>query len=383
VSLLTNSRRYRIGVDLQILTHGRHAGIVVYARNIIPHLATAMPDADWILFLPDSSTAREFSGMRQNLIVRTPASMARTTFWKTVGVSANAYKEKIDLLFVPVSRVPIITSCPVVAYVHDVGFIRHPEYLLKGTLSRTKFAHWYLARTAAGILTSTEFVRKEFCDHYGVDPEKIAVTYYGVDRTRFRPFPATHNEAEEIKAKYGIKTPFVLTVCVVQARKNLARLIEAAEIWQRVDRDLSLVIAGPMGWTAEEICRAAARRPGAVVLTGAVPDADLPALYRAATCFTLPSIYEGFGIPVAEAMASGTLCVLSNRSALPETAGDGAVYYDPLQAQEIADTILRAVHSERIRTSATAAGLRVAERYTWEKCAQASTSVFRTALAKG
>jgi glycosyltransferase involved in cell wall biosynthesis len=223
-----------------------------------------------------------------------------------------------------------------------------------------------------------------------VPPEKAQVLYSGVHR-RFRPQPEP-GEAERVRARYGLgAVPYILSVGTLQPRKNYPRLIQAFTrlgIGESADQqianhrsqlvglqtckfaDLRLVIAGGRGWLYEETLAEAEKHPARVRILDFVDDGDLPALYRGAALFAFPSLYEGFGLPVLEAMACGVPVVCSNASSLPEVAGDAALLVDSLDTDGLAAAMARALEDAGLRQEMSARGLAQASRFTWEKAAR-------------
>jgi glycosyltransferase involved in cell wall biosynthesis len=175
-----------------------------------------------------------------------------------------------------------------------------------------------------------------------------------------------------VRARYGLVKPYVLFVGTLEPRKNLDRLLEAwAEMKYRHDFDLA--IAGPVGWAAPETLARVTRYARCL---GYVPEQDLPSLTWYATVFAYPSLYEGFGFPVAQAMACGVPVLTSNTSCLPEISGDGALHVDPMSPAEIRAGLELLLESEPLRHSLGAAGKRHAQRYRWERCAEESWKFF-------
>jgi glycosyltransferase involved in cell wall biosynthesis len=194
----------------------------------------------------------------------------------------------------------------------------------------------------------------------------IEVLYSGVD-ARFRP-EREPGERRRILNRYRVgEHPYVLSVSTLQPRKNYVRLIQA---FATVGGEVRLVIAGGRGWLYEDIFAAAAKYGDRVRILGFVDDADLPALYRSAALFAFPSLYEGFGLPVLEAMACGVPVVCSNASSLPEVAGDAALLVDPFDVDGIADLMARALRDRELAMDLVERGLAQASRFTWERSAR-------------
>ena len=209
----------------------------------------------------------------------------------------------------------------------------------------------------------------------------MKVTYLGVDEKLFNLRSVPDKLRDQVLERYGVRRPYVLYLGVIQGRKNLVRLIEAQGIWRQQVADLQLVLAGKLGWNCNEIYERAARFPEDVVLTGRIETEHLPILYSNAACYVLPSLYEGFGIPVIEAMACGVPTVLSNRSSLPEVGGNAAVYFNPEDPLDIAESVLKVVQSSDLRQEMISAGLKRAAGFTWTRIGENTVEAFRRVLA--
>ncbi|MBZ5500783.1 MAG: glycosyltransferase family 4 protein [Acidobacteriia bacterium] len=374
-------KRKRIGVDLLVLSQFSFTGIVTYADCIVPCLIESMPEYDWVLFTKSEDLVRFDYRKFPQVEIRITPWMKSPWLWKLAGVNIEPWRQDLDLLFIPVSRAPLLKTCSVIAYLHDLGFLTYTDALLKGTVLQTRIAVKHAALTADAVLANSEFTKGEICSAYGVPPERVSVTYYGYSPDKFNQKPADEADLERVLKNNGIRPPYVLYVGVLQGRKNLVRLIEAAERWRQTEPNLQLVLAGKRGWNCDEIYAAAGKWPqNQVALPGPMGPDDLRVLYQMAECFVLPSIYEGFGIPIIEAMACGTPVILSRATVLPEVGGDAALYFDPESPQEIAEKILELRTSKDLRAKMITTGLARAAEFTWAACTRRTVSAFETVL---
>jgi alpha-1,3-rhamnosyl/mannosyltransferase len=240
------------------------------------------------------------------------------------------------------------------------------------------FAERVLCR-ADGLIAISESTRRDALRILNLPPEKVEVIYPGVSDAFFQTTPESAGAAA---AKYGLERPYVLFVGTIEPRKNVDRLLDAwAALAPSVRSEFDLVLAGPLGW-AEPSTVARLQSPSASVrYLGYVPEEDLPGLTRGASVFVYPSLYEGFGLPIGQAMAAGVPVVTSNVSSMPEAAGEAALLADPSSTQEIAGAIETLLLSESLRTQLSAHGLRLAERYRWEHCAAVSWRFFERVCA--
>jgi glycosyltransferase involved in cell wall biosynthesis len=258
------------------------------------------------------------------------------------------------------------------ATVHDMTCWLLPELHPAANL-RADRAFSEILRRAHRLIAVSECTRQDLVRVLGIRPEKIAVIHSGIAGPFFAP-AATATAAA--RARYGLKRPFVLFVGTIEPRKNIDLLLNAFAALPRSLRDeFELVLAGSIGWASA----ATTARLADIRHLGYVPEADLAPLTAAATVFAYPSLYEGFGFPVAQAMAAGVPVVTSNVSALPEIAGDAAVLIDPRSQQELRDALARLLLSPGLRAELAVRGRARASAFRWETCAAKSLAFFREA----
>jgi glycosyltransferase involved in cell wall biosynthesis len=281
-------------------------------------------------------------------------AVVRDVLWYPFLAPRSALRVRADLLHCTIFRGPLRTGLPAVVTVHDLAVLRYPEAF--PTWTRLYGRTWLrpTLRRARRLIAVSEFTRRETVELTGVDPGRIDVVPNAVD-------PIFVAEGPEVAGDY------VLAVGTLEPRKNLERVIEAAR-----SLGAELRVVGARGWGGVDASGDGVR------WLGRVPDDELAALYRGAACLVYPSLYEGFGIPVAEAMACGTPVVTSTGSAMAEVAGDSAVLVDPLDVDAIAAGIGEAV---RRRQALVTLGRERASRFTWAAAGQAAVECYRRALA--
>ena len=318
------------------------------------------------------------------------------------GLPAAALRGSVDVLHVTYNAPPV-ASCPVVVTIHDISFEHYPEFFSPRDYAILKTLVPFSARRAARVITVSQHAKREIVQRYGIDPQRVAVTYEAAAE-QFQPVtdPAA---LQAVRHKYGIADgPFLLALGNLQPRKNIGRLVEAfargmgngewgvgSGEWglgagESPSTDspssvLSLVIAGKALWRESEIF-ATVQQAGLedrVAFPGYVDDADLPALYSAATAFVYPSLYEGFGLPPLEAMACGTPVVCSDAASLPEVVGDAAISIDPLRVESLARGLQDVLGSAGLRDDLRARGLRRAAQFSWDRCAAETLAVYAAA----
>lgn len=354
-----------IGIDGYEANVDERVGIGRYAYEILIHLYPISKKHNVTVFLP-SNPRLDMPRARANWKYKI---VGPGKLWTFIGLPVALLQEKPDVIFSPTHYGPRFVHIPKVISVMDLSYFTYPS------MFRIKDLHQLVNWTkhsvvgAARVLTISEFSRNAIIKEYGIAPEKVVVTYPGLSMRK------------EGKTQQS-SSPYILTVGTLQPRKNFVRLIEAFSQVSKEYGDLKLVIVGKKGWKYEEILAAPRKYnvESLVQFLDFVPEEDLPGLYKNAALFVLPSLYEGFGLPVLEAMAASTTVVVSNSSSLPEVAGDAGIYVDPTDVASIAKGLRLALsekgagrQKERIRK-----GLLQAKKFTWEKAARRTLEVLES-----
>lgn len=267
------------------------------------------------------------------------------------------------------SVAPVLTSTPYIVTVHDMALFLFAHTQSTRQLLAARAIVPRVARRARAVVTVSESARRDILDVLKLPPEQVHVVYSAAG-SEFRPL-AERGELDRVKAKYRLAAPFVLHVGTIEPRKNLLRLLDAFVQLRASHPDLQLILAGQLGWKYRPVLdRIERRRLGSSIRRlDYVDAADLPALYNLALVVALPSLYEGFGLPILEGMASGTPVVTSNRSAMAEISGDAAILVDPERADDLADGLRRVIEDEEVRATLRAKGLHRAAEFSWHRTA--------------
>ena len=281
---------------------------------------------------------------------------------------------KPHLLFSPGHYGPRFCPMPLVISIMDLAFLRFPEQFRKKDLFTLSSWTKYSVKKAKKILTISEATKKDIIKYYQVEPEKILVTYPGYDRKKFKETKDLLRIKKTLD-KFNLKSQYIIYVGTIQPRKNLEKLIEAfAEVINCVNYPLALVIIGKKGWLYESVFQKPEQLKieEKVLFLDFIKSNELAHLLNSALCFVLPSLYEGFGIPVLEAMACGTPVVLSNGSSLPEVAGDLGIYVDPQKKDDIAKGIIKAIKIRRSGNYQVFKNRLIAkaQKFSWDKCGE-------------
>lgn len=375
-----------IGIDASRSVHRNRTGTENYALHLTRAMLKEPGEHRFRLYFNHPPPA--------GLFPETPHSEHRSIswprLWTHLRLSVELKRRTPDVLFVPSHVLPLICPAPSVVTVHDLGYLVYPE-------AHRRFDRWYLnwttrrhTRVAAHLLADSEATREDLIRYYNADPEGVTVVYPGLD-------PDMHpvddpRQIATVRARYDISDDYVIHVGTLHPRKNIDRLLSAFERLQDLQptvRDTrfpvsntQLVLAGKPGWLADDLVARAEAMGDRVRLTGHVAQADLPALMAGACALAMPSLYEGFGFPVLEAMACGTPVVASNVSSLPEVAGDAALLVDPLNTAALADALARILTDDELRGELRRRGLERAHQFTWQRAAQQILTVLHDVVNK-
>jgi alpha-1,3-rhamnosyl/mannosyltransferase len=256
--------------------------------------------------------------------------------------------------------------------IHDMTAWSHPEMHTAATvLADRRFAE-NIVKRARGIVTPSECSRRDAVERLGLDPARVRAIHHGIDEAYF-----AGPDAGAARARYGLRKPYVLFVSTIEPRKNLDRLLDAYEALPAgLREEYELAVAGPRGWSSEGTMRRLEAAGPSIRYLGYVPEGLLPGLTAGASVFAYPSLYEGFGFPVAQAMAAGVPVITSNVSALPEVAGGAAMLVDPLSTGELRDGLARLLTSPGVAGEMVRKGRERAQHFNWERCARETWEFF-------
>jgi glycosyltransferase involved in cell wall biosynthesis len=385
-----------IGIDASRTATRERTGTENYSFNLIRHLLALESGHHYRLYfnrlptielcsatVPPCAVIAALFPTRADLELRV---MPFPRLWTHLRLSWEMARQPPDVLFVPAHVLPLVHPRPSVVTVHDLGYLYYPGAHRPLDRLYLDLSTRYNARAASRIIAISQATKDDLVQHYGTEPDKITVVYSGCDEA----MQPVEDEAtvERVKARYGIRGDYVLHVGTLQPRKNLERLLEAYAIVKRQAKrgeTPDLVIAGSKGWLYDQIFRQVKKLSleTEVIFPGYVSQDDLPALLSGARLFAFPSLYEGFGLPVLEAMACGTPVLCSNVSALPEVAGNAALLVDPLDVESMAEAMNCLLQDEGLRAQLTERGLRQVRQFSWDRCARETLAVLEDALQPG
>jgi glycosyltransferase involved in cell wall biosynthesis len=369
----------RIGIDYTAAVR-QQGGIGRYTRSLVRALAEIDTLNEYVLFVAGGPVAGDGLGdWPESFEFRSVPVSDRwlNIMWQRLRIPLpiQVWTGRLDLFHSPDFVLPPLGATPGVLTVHDLSFLTVPWCFVPGFRDYLETAVTRSVRRADQILADSRSTRHDLTNLLGIDPERIQVLYPGVE-SRFMPV-ADPTNLEGVRQTYALPRHFVLGLGTLQPRKNFAGLIDAfgrmlgSRTGEPALDDLHLVICGSKGWMYEDI-EPAVERAGLgqrVQVVGFVKDEDLPALYNLASVFAFPSWYEGFGVPVLEAMACGTPVVAADNSSLPEVVGEAGLLVGAADADALGTAMFRLLTDQGLRESLIAAGYEQARRFTWRDAA--------------
>jgi glycosyltransferase involved in cell wall biosynthesis len=368
--------KLRIAIDAHTVGT-KLGGNESYAVNLIESLAAIDSVNQYTIYITTKEARERFSSRWPNFKVR--STLPHTPLIRIpLTLSAELRKNPVDVLHVQFTAPPFC-PCPVVVSIHDLSFEHLPQTFNRRSRTQLRLTVRHSARRAARILSLSEHTRRDIIETYGISPQRVtAIPLAAPDH--FGPI-MDKRELQRVRHNYGIDGDYILSVGSIQPRKNLARLVRAYASLRddrSADKLPKLVLVGKCAWLYDETLRALDETnvKDAVVLTGYVPEADLPALYSGALCFIYPSYFEGFGLPPLEAMKCGAAVIVGNRTSLPEVVGDAALAVDPFDVDAIAGAIKKVVNDSALRKVLSVKAQERAREFNWTETARKTLAVY-------
>lgn len=375
----------RIGIDANPVDRKERIGIGSYTHNLITSLGNIDHENEYVLFYNSLRRSKEhfFSPELpnfRNYVTKTPNAHtnALISSFTSSQMSRNLKKEKVNVFHSVSYGVVRSKKVKIVSTIHDLTpFVLNLDYH-KDSLKAIRKGFDKILSSSERIITVSDNTKKDLASFFSIKEDRIMVTHLGVDDrfTRLNDDILSRKTA----ARYGLPKKFILYVGNLGAHKNIFQLINAYSILARKGVEHKLVLAGSKGTAAnkaDELIKALSLEKK-VLMTGYINDEDLPAVYNLADVFVFPSLYEGFGLPVLEAMACGVPVAASNVSSIPEVAGDAAMLFDPNDPKDISSKIDKIIRDDALRNKLIIKGLERAKRFTWEDTARKTLEVYRS-----
>lgn len=381
-----------IGIDAHLLAftgNYRQAGLSRYIYELLVQLPPLVERASFTAYVGSGTVPADFMAVKPGNLhlsrsrlptVKAPVRIA----WEQTVLPVAARRQGLDLLHCPVNVIPALSPCPTVLTIHDLIFLRYPEGYHPTKRFYLKAMTGWSARHATHVIAVSEATRQDVIELLGVSPGHVTTVQNGVG-SQFGPI--SMERKREFKLSQRLPERVVFYVGTLEPRKNLSMLLRAfkAIADEPAFDDTTLVIGGSKGWYYDEIFATAERlglaSMGRVRFLGRVPDDELPLWYNIATVFAYPSIYEGFGLPVLEAMRCGAAVLTSNTSSMPEVVGSAGILLDPSDVGAWTRAMAALLNDEQARRELREAAVKQAGSFSWERSARGTAEVYRRVLA--
>ncbi len=376
----------KIAIDSWVLaSRFRYQGTYVYAQCLIAEfkrIVRTRPDVQFCLFTsPRNSNDAGLVEASERFELAQTSLLGHDRLWRLGGASRAAAQAQADLIFAPTLSVLPVGRIPVVCTIHDVTPVVMPSHSRKVTVLQRSLL-WFATRMAQTIITDSECSKNDLLKLYGLPESKVKVVYLGYDKGVFNDVAPDPELQKALLANLGVQKPYILHHGTIQPRKNLKRLIQAYRLLldRNPNLEFDLVLAGALGWEYEEILAAAtngAGEKGRILLSGTLGAPDLALLIQGASLVVIPSLYEGFCLPMVEAMACGVPVIAANTSCLPEVSGGVLKYFDPSSMEEMTACMEQTLEDEQLRKTLAEEGTKRAAFFDWHRCAEETLAVFR------
>lgn len=373
----------RIGIDIRSVLSTK-TGVGHYTYCLCKNLAKIDKENTYDLFYfnflrKKNDISFNEPNVKKEAIRHIPGRICNR-FWRYLNYPKGDWLiRKKDVVHFPNFTIIPGTTGKVIITVHDLSFIRYPQFTEPKNLKFLKKIFPKSLKRADHIITDSEFSKKELIDIYNIDPKKITVVLLGVD-DKFKT-QHTKEEINKIKTKYKTGEKYILSLGTLEPRKNIPTLIKAFDLFcqKNPDTNMNLVLTGMKGWLYEEIFSSIKNQntKDRIIFTGYILDEELPLIYQGSALFICPSFYEGFGLPVAESMASGIPVITSTAGSLVEVGEDATIKFDPKDPQDLLNKIETVLADSTLQKSLIEKGKKRADQFCWEKTAAETLEVYK------
>jgi glycosyltransferase involved in cell wall biosynthesis len=383
----------RIGIDARFLTHPQTGGFKTYTKNLVAALIKIDSDNEYTLYLdriPDRQTWPLDSPNSVTRVVPGSTPLIGMPWREQMALTRRTALDRLDLLHSPCLTAPLRLACPSVVTIHDMLWYFPFKFSNNKSISgKRKVMAWYYRvvtekaiRQAAAVITVSHAAKESIINHLRLPSESISVTYEAA--SPIYRLVRDHDKLEGIKQKYDLASNYVLAIGSADPRKNIELLVRAyASLPESLQQKYHLAVV----WTHPLLAEAIIAQVASLDLRDRVHflhrvcDEDLALLYNAASLFALPSRYEGFGLPLLEAMACGTPVVAAHNTSIPEIIGEAGILANPEDVVTMANSMAKVLSSENIQRDLIEKGLRRAAAFSWQKCAYETLEIYRRVIA--
>ena len=358
----------KIAIDARAATWYHGTGIGTYTENVLANLLNIDKTNDYLLYW----SGNNYSYFKKNNCKIVMTSKKHQRFFQNHYFPKNLNSENIDLYHVPQNGIGLIPdiNCPKVVTIHDLIPYIMPETVGKGYLMKFLKEMPHIIENSNGIITVSEFSKRDILRFFPIDPNKIHVTPLAAN-SKFKPLDKQVCK-NLIKEKYNISSDFLLYMGGFSDRKNVHSLIEAfSKLYKNIDEDISLVLLGSYRDSSQKLVNLvnSLGMEDHIIFAGFIPEDDVPVFYNASIGFVYPSFYEGFGLPPLEAMHCGTPVITSNLTSIPEVVGDSGILINPYNINELIDAMGNLVTNRSLQDELSLKGLNKSKEFSWESTA--------------
>ncbi len=355
-----------IGINASAAFKSQRTGVEEYTYRLLKHLKKLDVNKHQVILYADSKLKPQTSNLKADFEIKT---LTFPFMWTQLRLGLEIFMHNPDVLFIPVHVLPLVHSRKSVVTIHGLEYEYYPKMYPSLFLRYLRWSTKYALKHAYKIIAVSNNTKKDLVRLYGGDPKKIEVVYHGVNKNQK---PKTKNQ------KYKSKIKNILYLGRLERKKNVDRLVKAFNVLKtKYEVPHKLVLAGPPGYGFKEIEKVIkdSKARDDIIQKGYITEEEKWQLLKGADVFSFPSLYEGFGMPVLEAQSVGLPVVTSNISSLPEVVGESALKVNPLNIEEIAESIYRVVSDDKLRQNLVNRGYENIKRFSWEKCARETLRV--------
>jgi len=361
----------RIAINTRFLLSGKMEGFGWYTYEVVKRITTAHPEHEFFFFFDREYDPSFVFSSNVTPVVLRPAARHPILFmwWFEVNVRRALIKHKIDLFFSPDGYLSLSSTVPQIGTIHDINFEHHPSDLPLSARVYLRYFFPRFAKKAAHLLTVSDYSKSDICETYGISPDKVTAIWNGVS-DHYAPLSAENIAL--VRQQYTQGQPYFIFVGAIHPRKNVPRLLEAfLDFKKQSSAPMKMIIVGTTMWQKDPLLKSLSDQLGDdIVFTGHVQQDELTNLMGAAYALTYVPYYEGFGIPIVEAMKCGVPVIAGNRTSLPEIGGNAVLYCDPFHTESICKTMLDLTTDHSLYEELKSNGLVRSSLFNWEKTAE-------------
>lgn len=372
----------KILVDANILTRKQKTGVDYYTQALVFAAARALPNDTFVLGYYGKGTITVPEDIKNIHIKRIwwlPSKMyaLHRHYLRFLPLELLMPVRADAMLFSDFGCPATLQKVPKLAVIHDLAYKLHPQYVIAKHAAFLDKLVQHTLKQATHVIAISESTKKDIIEHYGYDENKISIVYPAVDTDHYSP--ASNQEIEQVRKKYGISGDYILFLSTLEPRKNVVGIIKAYNVLSpELGAKYQLVLAGKKGWLDDDIEKLCQKMGERVLRTGRIESSEKAALYTGAALFAFPSAYEGFGIPILEAMACNVPVITSTVSSMPEVAGDAAIIVDPDNIHDIAGAFTKVLTDTGLAQDLRMQGAERAKEFTWQKSGQQLATLLRS-----